>query len=129
MPVARWHGTPRSVSFEEYGSLRDQSRTVRPLAAIAYIPAVVGDDINERAGLAVSCLGLLVFVGSRLGAAGDAKVQLHDLAALGLDPAKVYALEDVLSGVSLGSVKGADLAATGFSVHLGPYASAVVRVK
>ena len=54
-PVSRWHGTPRSVSFEEYGSLRDESRTVRPLAAIAYIPAAVGDDINERAGLAVSC--------------------------------------------------------------------------
>lgn len=54
-PVARWRGTPRSVSFEEYSSLRDQSRTVRPLAAIAHIPAVVGDDITEGAGLAVSC--------------------------------------------------------------------------
>jgi predicted permease len=54
-PVARRNGTPRSVSFEEYGTLRDESRTVHPLAAITQIPVAVGDDINERVGLAVSC--------------------------------------------------------------------------
>ena len=55
-PVARWRASPRSVSSQEYGKLRDQSRIVRPLAAIAYIPVVVGDgDTAERAGLAASC--------------------------------------------------------------------------
>ena len=55
-PTARWQGKARSVSFDEYGNLRDQSRTVRHLAALSYFPTVVGEaNLTERAGLAVSC--------------------------------------------------------------------------
>ena len=55
-PRARWQGTSRPVSFDEYVNLRDQSRSVRALAAFRYFSAVVGDaNVNERAGLAVSC--------------------------------------------------------------------------
>ncbi len=55
-PSARWQGTSRPVSYDEYVSLRDHARSVRALTAFRYIPAVVGDgNLSERAGIAVSC--------------------------------------------------------------------------
>ena len=55
-PRARWQGTSRAVSYDEYVTVRDRARTVRRLAAITYFPTVVGDaNLTERAGLAASC--------------------------------------------------------------------------
>ena len=55
-PTARMQGTPRAVSYAEYLALRDQSRSVRHLAALAYMGLAIGDDdLNESSGLAVSC--------------------------------------------------------------------------
>jgi predicted permease len=53
---ARWQGTTRPVSYDEYVNLRENARTVRLLTAFRYYPAVVGDTtLSERAGIVVSC--------------------------------------------------------------------------
>jgi predicted permease len=55
-PISRMQGTLRAASFAEYGRLRDESRTVRQLAAVSFIPVMMGDDdLTDNAGLAVSC--------------------------------------------------------------------------
>ncbi|HTX37058.1 MAG TPA: ADOP family duplicated permease [Bryobacteraceae bacterium] len=55
-PLARWQGTWRPASFDEYVNLRDHTRSVRRLAAFRYFPAVVeAANLNERAGVAASC--------------------------------------------------------------------------
>src|SRR4029077_1135071 len=55
-PVARLQGTPRSVSFEEYAAIRDQTSSLRHLAAFTYVSAVLGDDdFTDLPALAVSC--------------------------------------------------------------------------
>jgi predicted permease len=56
VPESRLQGTPRQVSYQEYLHLRDQTRTVRQLAAFSYFPALIGDDdTGGSVGIAVSC--------------------------------------------------------------------------
>ena len=55
-PMTRLSWTPRAASFAEYAALRDQSRSLRQLAAFTYLPLMMGDkDFTDSAGLAVSC--------------------------------------------------------------------------
>ena len=55
-PVSRRQGTPRGASFAEYAALRDQSRSLRQVAALTFMPMMMGDDdFSDNAGLAVSC--------------------------------------------------------------------------
>jgi putative ABC transport system permease protein len=56
VPVSRLQSVPRQVSYQEYLRLRDQTRTVRQLAAFSYFPAMIGDDDGGGSvGIAVSC--------------------------------------------------------------------------
>src|SRR6185369_14458506 len=43
VPVSRLLRVPRQVSYQEYLNLRDQTRTLRQLAAFSYFPAAIGD--------------------------------------------------------------------------------------
>ncbi len=52
----RLQNTPRRVSYAEYVLYRDNSRTLRQLAAWSHFPAFVGaEDPSGTVGLAVSC--------------------------------------------------------------------------
>ncbi len=61
VPRSRLQSVPRQVSYQEYLHLRDQTRTVRQLAAFSYFPASIGDDdTGGSVGIAVSCNFFLV---------------------------------------------------------------------
>ena len=61
VPQSRLQRVPRQVSYQEYLSLRDHTRTVRQLAAFSYFPTVIGDDDpGGSVGIAVSCNFFLV---------------------------------------------------------------------
>jgi predicted permease len=56
IPTSRMQGTPRPVSYAEYIAWRDQTRSLRQLAAYNYFPAMIGDDDSGGSiGVAVSC--------------------------------------------------------------------------
>lgn len=73
--------------------------------------------------------GAFVFAASRISAPTTLAVSLHDLAALGLDPARTYVVEEVLTGMRFGPRSGADLQRSGLAVPVGPYGAAVLRVE
>ena len=55
-PFRACRRVPRQVSYQEYLHLRDQTRTVRQLAAFSYFPAMIGDDdAGGSVGISVSC--------------------------------------------------------------------------
>jgi predicted permease len=61
VPQSRLQGVLRQVSYQEYLSLRNSTRTLRQLAAFSYFPAVIGDDdAGGSVGIAVSCNFFLV---------------------------------------------------------------------
>src|ERR1035438_8285048 len=61
VPESRLQGVPRRVSYQEYLSLRDHTRTLRQLAAFSYFPTTIGDDdLGGSVGIAVSCNFFLV---------------------------------------------------------------------
>ncbi|MCX6633513.1 MAG: ABC transporter permease, partial [Acidobacteria bacterium] len=61
IPKARAQDTTRRASYTEYVALRDQSRSLRQLAAWAHFPAFIGEDSSAGAvGMAVSCNFFLV---------------------------------------------------------------------
>jgi putative ABC transport system permease protein len=61
VPESRLQGLPREVSYHEYLDLRDNTRTLRQLAAYQYFPAFIGDnDPGGTAGVVVSCNFFLV---------------------------------------------------------------------
>ena len=61
VPESRLRVIPREVSYREYLDLRDNTRTLRQLAAYQYFPAFIGDDDpGGTAGIAVSCNFFLV---------------------------------------------------------------------
>ncbi len=56
IPQSRLQREPRRASYQEYLHLRDQTRTIRQLAAFSYFPASIGDDDSAGSvGIAVSC--------------------------------------------------------------------------
>jgi hypothetical protein len=56
VPTSRLQGTPRQASYAEYIAWRDQTRSLRQLAAYTYFPAMVADDDSTgEFGVAVSC--------------------------------------------------------------------------
>jgi putative ABC transport system permease protein len=56
IPTNRWQNTPREFSYSEYVALRDQSRSLRQIAAFTYVPFMIGDDDSTGSiGLGVSC--------------------------------------------------------------------------
>jgi len=56
IPQNRWQSHIRGVSYAEYVFLRDNSRSLRQLAAFTIFPAMIGnDDSAESSGLLVSC--------------------------------------------------------------------------
>jgi predicted permease len=56
IPQSRLQSVPRQASYQEYLHLRDQTRTIRQLAAFSYFPATIGDDDSGGSvGIAVSC--------------------------------------------------------------------------
>ncbi len=56
VPESRLQSIPRQASYQEYLHLRDQTRTLRQLAAFSYFPALIGDDdTGGSVGIAVSC--------------------------------------------------------------------------
>ncbi len=56
VPQSRLQREPRRASYQEYLHLRDQTRTIRQLAAFSYFPASIGDDDSGGSvGIAVSC--------------------------------------------------------------------------
>jgi predicted permease len=61
VPQSRMQAQPRSASYQEYMRLRDQTRTLRHLAALSYFPATIGDDdLGGSVAIAVSCNFFLV---------------------------------------------------------------------
>jgi predicted permease len=55
-PITRLQGTPRAASFGEYAALRDQTQTLRQIAAFSYMGVMMGEeDTTEYTGLTVSC--------------------------------------------------------------------------
>ena len=61
VPDSRLQSVPRQASYQEYLHLRDQTRTLRQLAAFSYFPALIGDDDpGGSVGIAVSCNFFLV---------------------------------------------------------------------
>jgi predicted permease len=61
VPESRLQGLPREVSYREYQDLRENTRTLRQLAAYQYFPAFIGDDDpGGTAGMVVSCNFFLV---------------------------------------------------------------------
>ena len=55
-PTSRLQGKQRQVSYSEYVAWRDQTRSLRHLAAFSFIGILVGDDdATGSEGLAVSC--------------------------------------------------------------------------
>ncbi|MEO8371011.1 MAG: ABC transporter permease, partial [Candidatus Solibacter sp.] len=56
VPQSRLQLEPRRASYQEYMHLRDNTRTLRQLAAFSYFPALIGDDDpGGNSGVAVSC--------------------------------------------------------------------------
>src|SRR5262249_29230638 len=55
-PATRLQNKQRQVSFSEYGAWRDQTRSLRHLAAFSYLGVLIGEDDAEGSeALAVSC--------------------------------------------------------------------------
>ena len=55
-PATRLQNKQRQVSFFEYGAWRDQTRSLRHLAAFSYLGVLIGEDDAEGSeALAVSC--------------------------------------------------------------------------
>lgn len=74
--------------------------------------------------------GAFVFVQSRLGQASTLQVDVHDLTALGLAPATLYAVEDALTGrVLAAGRRGDDLARLGLALPLEAFGTAVLRIE
>src|ERR1019366_4082906 len=44
VPQSRMQAQPRWAGYQEYMRLRDQTRTLRQMAALSYFPATIGDD-------------------------------------------------------------------------------------
>jgi predicted permease len=61
VPQSRMQAEPRWAGYQEYMRLRDQTRTLRQLAAFSYFPATIGDDdVGGSVAIAVSCNFFLV---------------------------------------------------------------------
>jgi hypothetical protein len=117
-----------------FGAPEDQVATLRGLARWICSKANVMPILDVRStdarayARAVPNDGAFLFVASRNQNGVLAPVAVSDLQALGLDPAKTYVLEEATTGAPLGTMTGADLAATGVKVSIAGYGTAVVRI-
>jgi hypothetical protein len=105
---------------------------VRGLAASARIRPVV--SVRGAAGTAwarrVQGGPTFVFVCNRRGEPATLTVELHDPAALGIQPDRIYEVEDALGERTIApEVRGGDLVRTGVQVELPAWGAAVLRVR